>query len=104
MQERAVQTSVVDNKVVSTMYRRGLTCAVVQEQGMPPHSSEVWSEQDNDVYADIGLVFEGNRLIDYDGVGSLPGILIECLEALGYDVLDKAGSSLMDVVELDGSK
>ena len=43
---------------------------------------------EHDVYGDElggGLWFEGKKLVDYDGVYSLPDEVIEGLEKLGYD-------------------
>jgi len=33
----------------------------------------------------IGLIFEGEELVDYDGVSEMPREAIEFLEVLGYD-------------------
>ena len=35
--------------------------------------------------ARIGLIFEGRRVVDYDGVFSLPMQAVKLLEAAGYD-------------------
>ena len=37
-------------------------------------------------YEEIGLSFDGNMLIDYDGVFSLPSELVSFLKVQGYDM------------------
>jgi hypothetical protein len=37
-------------------------------------------------YEEIGLAFDGNMLIDYDGVFSLPSELVSFLKVQGYDM------------------
>jgi len=59
----------------------------VKTQG--PLSAEVFSHYvDNEVgiYADMGLTWEGQKLVDYDGADNLPGELREALKHYGYDV------------------
>lgn len=41
-----------------------------------------------DWYAEGGLNFENKVLVDYDGVFSLPGFILDKLAELGYDVED----------------
>jgi hypothetical protein len=40
----------------------------------------------DDWYAEGGLWFEGNKLVDYDGVYSLLTSIIDKLKELGYDM------------------
>lgn len=39
-----------------------------------------------DYYAEIGLTFEGNKLVDYDGVFELPSEVVTMLKELHFDV------------------
>ena len=45
-----------------------------------------WEAGDDGEGAAIGLIFEGRRVTDYDGVFSLPRQAEKLLEAAGYDV------------------
>lgn len=38
-----------------------------------------------DEYAEIGLVFEGGALVDYDGVMTIPDQLLDMLDELGFN-------------------
>jgi hypothetical protein len=51
-----------------------------------PCSAEVFSGDDDDHYADIGLTFEGKQLSDYDGVFSLPKEVAKVLTEEGFSV------------------
>ena len=44
-----------------------------------------WSVPEFDIEESIGLWFDDNELIDYDGVFELPKELIDKLSELGYD-------------------
>ena len=44
-----------------------------------------WIAGDDGEGACIGLVFEGRKVVDYDGVFSLPMQAVKLLEAAGYD-------------------
>lgn len=59
-----------------------------EENGVP-YSAEVYATDDSeyaeDYYADLGLTFEGNKLVDYDGCFELPNEVIEMLKSMGYD-------------------
>ena len=45
-----------------------------------------WEIPELDEYEEIGLSFEGNVLIDYDGVFSLPPELVQYLSIQGYNM------------------
>ena len=47
-----------------------------------------WEAGDDGEGAVIGLIFEGRRVVDYDGVFSLPMQAVKLLEAAGYDVTE----------------
>jgi hypothetical protein len=57
--------------------------------------AEVYSD-DQEEYADIGLAFDGNVLVDYDGVFDLPPHVAALLLVNGYD--------LGDMVDQDDAK
>jgi hypothetical protein len=41
-----------------------------------------------DFYAEGQLIFEGNTLVDYDGIFELPEDILDKLDEAGYDVND----------------
>ncbi len=47
-----------------------------------------WDAGDDGEGAAIGLIFEDRRVVDYDGVFSLPMQAVKLLEAAGYDVTE----------------
>ena len=47
-----------------------------------------WDAGDDGEGASIGLIFKGCRVVDYDGVFSLPRQAEKLLEAAGYDVTE----------------
>ena len=51
---------------------------------------EMYDEESGgeDFYASGGLWFTNNRLVDYDGVFSLPDEILDKLDEAGYDVDD----------------
>lgn len=53
---------------------KGVTVELHWHRGQKwPHSAEVYSTDPNgDHYVDIGLSWDGNKLVDYDGVFDLP--------------------------------
>jgi hypothetical protein len=53
-----------------------------------PCCAEVFSADDEDHYAAIGLTFEGKMLSDYDGAFNLPPEVGEMLTKAGYIVTD----------------
>jgi hypothetical protein len=64
--------------------RKGLTVDLHQNGDKPPHCAEIYSN-DQSIYAEIGLRWEGNALCDYDGVFELPKEVIEDLKSMGYN-------------------
>jgi len=53
-----------------------------------PHCFEVSDIETggNNIYEEGSLIFEGNELVDYDGVYGLPMAVINILENKGYDI------------------
>ena len=49
------------------------------------HGLIEWEAGDDGEGATIGLLFEGRRVVDYDGVFELPMQAVKLLEAAGYD-------------------
>jgi hypothetical protein len=48
---------------------------------------EIWDEETggDEWYATGGLWFEGKKMVDYDGVFSLPQCICDCLRTNGFD-------------------
>lgn len=49
---------------------------------------EMYDNGDKGYYAEGGLWFTNNKLVDYDGVFSLPTEILDNLESRGFDVKD----------------
>jgi hypothetical protein len=49
------------------------------------HGLIEWEAGEDGEGAAIGLIFEGRRVVDYDGVFELPMQAVKLLEAAGYD-------------------
>ena len=68
-------------------HRKGVEIALhTRENESVPCCAEVIGGEH---YAEIGLVFEGRKLSDYDGVFYLPREVGEMLKDAGYIVLDE---------------
>ena len=52
------------------------------------HGLIEWEAGDDGEGATIGLLFEGRRVADYDGVFELPMQAVKLLEAAGYDAAE----------------
>lgn len=52
--------------------------------GCPPHSAEVYND-DCSLYADIGLEFDGNSLVGYDGCFDIPAEVLTMLNDMGFN-------------------
>lgn len=46
-------------------------------QDAPPVCAEVYSPEDESIYAEMGLEWEGYTLTGYDGAFSLPDVLVQ---------------------------
>lgn len=55
-------------------------------------SFEIWLEDEIYSYDEGSLWFDGNKLIDYDGVYCLDEAIIDCLKRNGFDVGDMEDS------------
>lgn len=62
---------------------KGLIVTVYRDESGMPTNAEI--ESGDDIYADIGLTFDGKKLIDYDGVFELPKEVESILFELGFD-------------------
>ena len=54
------------------------------------HGLIEWDAGEDGEGAVIGLIFEGRRVVDYDGVFELPMQAVKLLEAAGYDTAEVA--------------
>jgi hypothetical protein len=68
---------------VLTTPSNGVSITLHWREGEAPCSAELVS---GDHYADIGLEFEGKRLVGYDGVFACPLEVLTMLQDAGYDV------------------
>ena len=68
--------------VMSLGRRRQRMTLYLQDEG---HGLIEWDAGEDGEGATIGLLFEGRRVADYDGVFELPMQAVKLLEAAGYD-------------------
>lgn len=65
---------------------KGVTVELfVKEGANTPHGCEIYSD-DESIYAEMGLWWEGNALCDYDGCFELPLEVLSLLKENGLDV------------------
>ena len=65
--------------------RRQRMTLYLQDEG---HGLIEWDAGDDGEGAAIGLIFEGRRVVEYDGVFELPMQAVKLLEAAGYDAAE----------------
>ena len=65
--------------------RRQRMTLYLQDEG---HGLIEWDAGDDGEGAVIGLIIEGRRVVDYDGVFELPMQAAKLLEAAGYDTAE----------------
>jgi hypothetical protein len=89
--EELIYSYTISTGTRTSDYQKGVhVCLYTRDGETAPCSAEVYSDAcDNGEeghYAEVGLTFEGKKLVDYDGVADLPDCLGRWLKELGYDL------------------
>jgi hypothetical protein len=81
----AVINTIDANGVSLTKRQKGVEVNLFFDATGTPKGAEIYSlDEDTSEHAEIGLIFDGKELVDYDGVFDLPEQIKDMLQEFGY--------------------